>query len=195
MHLRPRSDLAGSPKTTRRACRRSRGSEVGIVGGSAVLAPSSGRDFASGDLSADITFCAVGVERRDRMARHRARLAHRDGPVAVNITAHGPAVPGCTMVTRGGECVERGMAAHELQRAKRVVCYPCADDQEPSVGRATRRNAGCGKTARPVWRAGTGKRSHGGERGTGPTRKPPDNSHSPHLRQGAPLPDSTMDNL
>ena len=54
-------------------------------------------------------------------ARHRARLARRDGPVAVNATARALAVLVYTIVTRGGEYVERGMAAWEERRAKRAV--------------------------------------------------------------------------
>ena len=57
-------------------------------------------------------------------ARHRARLARRDGPVAVNATARELAVLVYTMVTRGGECVERGMAAWEERRARRAVSSP-----------------------------------------------------------------------
>ena len=58
---------------------------------------------------------------RGHCHQQRARLARRDGPVAVNATARGPAVSGCTMVTRGEECVERGMAAWEERRARRAV--------------------------------------------------------------------------
>ena len=54
-------------------------------------------------------------------ARHRARLARRDGPVAVNATARELAVLVYTMVTRGEEYVERGMAAWEERRARRAV--------------------------------------------------------------------------
>ena len=72
-----------------------------------------------------LRMAAVSARRaRPSSVPDRARLTHRDSPVAVNATARGPAIPGCTMVTRGEECVERGMAAHELQRAKRAVCHP-----------------------------------------------------------------------
>ncbi len=54
-------------------------------------------------------------------ARHRARLARKDAPVAVTATAREIACLACTMVTRGEEYVERGMDAYERRRVNRTV--------------------------------------------------------------------------
>ena len=54
-------------------------------------------------------------------ARHRARLARKDAPVAINATARELACLIYTMVTRGEEYVERGMDAYEQRRVNRTV--------------------------------------------------------------------------
>ncbi len=53
-------------------------------------------------------------------ARHRARLARKDAPVAVTATAREPACLACTMVTRGEEHLERGMEEYGRRRVNRT---------------------------------------------------------------------------
>ena len=54
-------------------------------------------------------------------ARHRARLARKDAPVAITATARELAVLVYTLVTRGEEYVERGIEAYEQRRISRTV--------------------------------------------------------------------------
>ncbi len=54
-------------------------------------------------------------------ARHRARLARKDAPVAVTATARELACLVYTLVTNGEEYVERGMDAYERRRVNRTV--------------------------------------------------------------------------
>ena len=54
-------------------------------------------------------------------ARHRARLARKDAPVAITATARELACLIYTLVTRGDEYVERGIATHEQRRVNRTV--------------------------------------------------------------------------
>ncbi len=54
-------------------------------------------------------------------ARHRARLARKDAPVAINATARELACLVYTLVTRGEEYVERGMETYEQRRVNRTV--------------------------------------------------------------------------
>ena len=53
-------------------------------------------------------------------ARHRARPARKDAPVAVTATARGPACLVHTMVTRGEEHLERGMEEYGRRRVNRT---------------------------------------------------------------------------
>ncbi len=54
-------------------------------------------------------------------ARHRARLARKDAPVAVTATARELACLVYTLVTNGEEHLERGMDAHGRRRVNRTV--------------------------------------------------------------------------
>ena len=54
-------------------------------------------------------------------ARHRARLARRDAPVAITATARELACLIYTLVTRGEEYVERGIETYEQRRHNRTV--------------------------------------------------------------------------
>ena len=53
-------------------------------------------------------------------ARHRARLARKDKPVAITATAREFACLIYLMVTRGEEYVEKGMDAHEKRHIDRA---------------------------------------------------------------------------
>ncbi len=53
-------------------------------------------------------------------ARHRARLARKDAPVAINATARELACLVYTLVTRGEEYVERGMETYELRWRRKI---------------------------------------------------------------------------
>ncbi len=54
-------------------------------------------------------------------ARHRGRLVRKDAQVAITATARELACLTCTPVTRGEECVERGIEACEQRRVDRTV--------------------------------------------------------------------------
>ena len=54
-------------------------------------------------------------------ARHRARLARKDTPVAITVTARELACLIYTLVTRGKEYVERGIETYEQRRVNRTV--------------------------------------------------------------------------
>ena len=65
---------------------------------------------------------AMGARRSQTFigARHRARLARKDRPVAITATARELACLIYLMVTRGEEYVEKGMDAYEKRRIDRT---------------------------------------------------------------------------
>ena len=80
-------------------------------------------------------------------ARHRARLARKDAPVAITATARELACLIYTMVTRGEAYVEKGMEAYEKRRVDRTLAnlrrkartlgyqliQPAGDQREPNA--------------------------------------------------------------
>ena len=84
-------------------------------------------------------------------ARHRARLARKDAPVAITATARELACLIYTMVTRGEAYVEKGMEAYEKRRVDRTLAnlrrkartlgyqliQPAGDQREPDAELAT----------------------------------------------------------
>ena len=80
-------------------------------------------------------------------ARHRARLARKDAPVAITATARELACLIFTMVTRGEAYVEKGMEAYEKRRVDRTLAnlrrkartlgyqliQPAGDQREPNA--------------------------------------------------------------